>query len=334
MHVQEAEQRVGCLSSERVREAQEQLLVWFGNHAADLPWRHNPSPYDVLVSEFMLQQTQRDRVAPRFIEFVRQFPTPEALAKASTAAVIRAWSGLGYNGRAVRLQLVARSLVAGGHTLCSDLTVLRSLPGVGAYTAGAVACFGFGVQTPFVDTNIRRVLRRVFLGDPHPEAIKMLDERLAERLLPDCKAVEWNSALMDLGATICRSKAPRCPVCPLAGPCLAKPLYYPTDAGSVSAVAEARTQYMPVRPRTATKLKSGSSYAGSTRQLRGRIVEALRSLVDGEWLHLADLVLRASGMGLPGDSDRVEELAERMAREGIVAAHDGEGGERLYALPE
>ena len=170
----------------------DELLRWFADHERDLPWRRTRDPYAILVSEVMLQQTQAARVAPRYIAWLEQWPTVEALAGASTTDVLRAWQGLGYNRRALNLQRAAREIAANGWP--SDLT---RLPGVGAYTAAAVDCFAFGKAVLPVDVNVRRV-----------------QVRTGERFDHTCA-----QALMDLGATVCLARVPHCGECPLAPSC-------------------------------------------------------------------------------------------------------------------
>ena len=171
---------------------EEVLLAWFSRNGRDLPWRRTHDPYAVLVSEVMLQQTQVARVVPRYLEWLERWPTPSALAAASAADVIRAWQGLGYNRRAVNLHRAAREIATTGWP--EDLT---ELPGVGRYTAHAIRCFAFGEAVLPEDTNVRRV-----------------QERTGARFGPECA-----QALMDLGATVCLARVPRCGVCPLAGDC-------------------------------------------------------------------------------------------------------------------
>ncbi|HET7760397.1 MAG TPA: A/G-specific adenine glycosylase [Gaiellaceae bacterium] len=171
---------------------QELLLAWFDEHGRDLPWRRTRDPYAILVSEVMLQQTQAARVAPRWDAWLERWPTPAALAAAPSADVIREWQGLGYNRRAVSLQRAARVVVERGWP--DDLT---ELPGVGPYTAAAVACFALGRDVLPIDVNVRRV-----------------QERTGERFDHTCA-----QALMDLGATVCIARIPRCEVCPLAASC-------------------------------------------------------------------------------------------------------------------
>jgi A/G-specific adenine glycosylase len=180
------------------------LLAWYGEHRRDLPWRRTHDPYAILVSEVMLQQTQVSRVVPRYLEWLERWPTVEALAAASPADVIRAWAGLGYNRRAVNLHRCAQEVARRGG-FPRDPAELRKLPGLGPYTAAAIACFAFGAQVAAPDVNARRVLGRAF-GDPDLPP-------------PEGRAYDWNQALFDLGSTICIARRPRCAACPLAGSC-------------------------------------------------------------------------------------------------------------------
>ena len=189
------------------------LLTHYRATARDLPWRRTHDPYAVLVSEVMLQQTQVSRVAPAFERFMTRFPTLGALAAAPLGAVLREWSGLGYNRRARDLHRIARQCLNG---LPRTVAELDALPGIGAYTAGAVACFAFGQRVAFADVNIQRVLGRFFLGRPGTthEAID-----LDARAMPMRSFDLWHHALMDLGATICTATAPKCDACPLNSRC-------------------------------------------------------------------------------------------------------------------
>jgi A/G-specific adenine glycosylase len=194
------------------------LLAWWSRHARDLPWRQTSDPYAILVSEVMLQQTQVERVVPRYVEWLDRWPTAEALAAASGAEVIRAWQGLGYNRRGLNLHRAARQIAESGWP--DDLT---ELPGVGPYTAAAVANFAFGRDELPVDTNVRRV-----------------QERTGREFSPASA-----QALMDLGATICLARIPRCGACPLATGC-------------------------PSRGRRYEPLRKQSRFEGSFRQRRAR----------------------------------------------------------------
>ncbi len=205
---------------------QSELLGWFAENGRDLPWRRTRDPYAILVSEVMLQQTQTARVAPRYLDWLERWPSVEALAAAPTAEVIRAWQGLGYNRRALNLQRAAQAVAAGGWP--DDLT---ALPGVGRYTADAVACFAFGRPVLPADVNVRRVLDRTGFAFDHSCA----------------------QALMDLGATVCIARVPRCGECPLASGC-------------------------PSRGRRYEPLRKQGPFEGSFRQRRSR---ALRSVLEG-----------------------------------------------------
>jgi A/G-specific adenine glycosylase len=183
---------------------QDAVLSWYSQHARDLPWRRTRDPYAILVSEVMLQQTQVPRVLPRYRDWLERWPTAESLAEAPVAEAIRAWAGLGYNRRALNLHRCAQAVTElGGFP--RDPDQLRRLPGIGPYTAAAIACFAFGAQLAAPDVNARRVLSRA-LGNPDLPP-------------PPGRAYEWNQALFDLGSAICIARRPRCGDCPLAGGC-------------------------------------------------------------------------------------------------------------------
>ena len=226
------------------------LLRHYRRTARPLPWRDTRDPYAVLVSEVMLQQTQVARVVPAYRRFLRRFPTLADLGRAPLGAVLREWSGLGYNRRARALHQIARACPDG---LPTDVPSLDALPGIGAYTAGAVACFAHRAAVPFADVNIKRVLGRIFLGRvaTDREAIALDREHLPRRQ-PDV----WHHALMDLGATICVARTPRCGICPLAPQCKARGRPAAIEAGIARA------------PRAA-------AYAASDRRVRGAIVRVL-----------------------------------------------------------
>jgi A/G-specific adenine glycosylase len=209
-------------SAHRRREFQRRLLGWYRRHRRDLPWRRTREPYHILVSEIMLQQTQVERVIPKYHEFLRRYPTLEELARARPGDVRRTWYPLGYNIRPVHLQAIARETVRQyGGRLPADGATLRRFRGIGRYTAGAILSFAYGEAAPIVDTNVRRVLGRVFLG---PRRLRQLrGDRtlwtLAEALLPARRAYDFNQALLDFGATWCTPRAPRCPRCPMTALC-------------------------------------------------------------------------------------------------------------------
>ena len=254
------------LPSDWVAEVRAGLLGWFRANARDLPWRRTRDPYAVLVSEVMLQQTQVDRVIPYYEAFLAAFPTVEALAAASTADVIRLWAGLGYNRRAVNLQRTAEAVVARGGWP-SDPDDLRAMPGIGPYTAGAVACFAFERDVAFVDTNMRRVVHRLRYGPdlPVPTAPDKAVLEVAARLVPPGQGWEWNQALIEFGALHCTARKPACVVCPLQASCRAFP-----EIQSVVATL----------PRGVCK-KREAPFSGSNRFYRGRVLDVLRTATDG-----------------------------------------------------
>jgi A/G-specific adenine glycosylase len=186
-----------------------EVLAWYGRAGRDLPWRRTRDPYRVLVSELMLQQTQVARVVPYYQAWLERFPDERVLASAPVADALRFWSGLGYNRRALHLHAAASRVVQGGWPRTAR--DLRALPGVGPYTAAAVASFAFGEPVAAVDTNVRRVIERIDGRARPPAALA----RRAARLLPAGREAEWNHALMDLGATVCTARAPRCGACPV-----------------------------------------------------------------------------------------------------------------------
>lgn len=198
------------------------LLAWYRSHGRDLPWRRTSDPYHILVSEVMLQQTQVDRVLPKYREWLKKYPSLEALASAREEDVAATWRPLGYNIRPRRLQAIAREAVTRyGGALPSDEETLRSFKGIGPYTAGAVLSFAFGRRAAILDTNVARVLFRVFVGrgDPKAHATGRRLWDISRAVLPARHVFDFNQALMDLGAVVCTARKPRCLVCPLAPMC-------------------------------------------------------------------------------------------------------------------
>jgi A/G-specific adenine glycosylase len=205
------------------------LLAWYKRNARVLPWRQTRNPYAILVSEFMLQQTQVSRVLDYYPRFLKQFPTLSSLARSRPKVVMEAWEGLGYYARARNLHKLAREVTRRHDgTLPDQPEDLRTLPGVGRYTAGAVACFAYEKPVPTVDTNVARVLRRSFFGEwgvgsPHSRRSQREVWTLAQSLLPKTGERAWrfNQALMELGALVCTARKPKCPTCPVRNECLA-----------------------------------------------------------------------------------------------------------------
>jgi len=208
------------------RTFQESLLSWYAANKRNLPWRHTFDPYRILVSEIMLQQTQVDRVIPKYEEFLKKYPTLDALANAPVAEVRQTWYPLGYNIRPIRLQSIAREAVEKyGGKLPDDPEALQRLKGIGRYTAGAVLSFAFGHEAPILDTNVRRVLHRVFISEGDAKRYSLQKDLwdLSEALIPPGKAYDFNQALMDFGATVCTARKPVCLVCPMQSFCKAFP---------------------------------------------------------------------------------------------------------------
>src|SRR4051794_17730337 len=204
------------------RRFRQRLLQWYTRNGRSLPWRTTDDPYHILVSEVMLQQTQVDRVLPKYHEWLEKFPSLEALAVADEHHVADTWRPLGYNIRPRRLQAIAREAMARfDGRLPSDEDTLLSFKGIGRYTAGAIRSFAFGQRAAILDTNVARVLYRVFLGqgDPKGHATTRQLWRISEVLVPRRRVFDFNQALMDLGAMVCTPRNPRCLVCPLARGC-------------------------------------------------------------------------------------------------------------------
>jgi len=202
------------------------LLGWYRRNGRDLPWRQTRDPYRILVSEVMLQQTQVDRVLPKYHEWIDKYPSLDALVAAPEEEVSNTWRPLGYNVRPRRLHAIAReSVTRYGGQLPGDEATLRSFKGIGAYTAGAVLSFAFGQRAAILDTNVARVLFRVFVGagDPKSHAMRRHLWDVSRTVLPMRHVFDFNQALMDFGATLCTARNPRCPDCPLRGGCAAFP---------------------------------------------------------------------------------------------------------------
>ncbi len=233
------------------------VLTWFDRSARDLPWRRDTSPWSVLVSEVMLQQTPVSRVLPVFALWMARWPTPAALAAEPVGEAIRAWGRLGYPRRALRLHAAAASIVdRHGGEVPSDRETLLTLPGVGDYTASAVASFAFGGRHAVLDTNVRRVLARAVEGVAFPApSVTAAERALAESMLPAQDAHRWAAATMELGALVCTARAPRCAACPIADQCRWRADGYPEHDGP---------------PRR------GQAWAGTDRQVRGRLMAVLR----------------------------------------------------------
>jgi A/G-specific adenine glycosylase len=307
---------------EKIEAVGETLIGWFRENARDLPWRRTRDPWRILVSEVMLQQIQVVRAIPFYERFLERFPTVDALAKAPLAEAIQVWGDLGRYRRVVSLHRTARIVVeVHGGVIPSDTDALVKLPGIGPYTAGAVACFAFERDVAFVDTNMRRVLHRVFVGAEVPG--KTATERelldLAAQLVPSGDGWKWNQALMEFGALRCTARKPACEDCPLQDACRARP-----------EVKEALARL----PRGAKK-GPGYRYEDTNRYYRGRVLAQLRE----------DASARGGGIDLRDLGRRVREgfndeevpwlygVVESLESDGLAvaeerAAYGSDGGER------
>ncbi|HEY0755869.1 MAG TPA: A/G-specific adenine glycosylase [Ktedonobacteraceae bacterium] len=301
---------------EQIAQVHLALLSWYASAKRVLPWRATADPYAILVSEIMLQQTQVERVLPKYHQFLETFPTLVELANASTAEVISIWVPLGYNKRAVSLQNIARQVIAEYNGQLPDTIVeLLKLKGIGRYTAGAIACFAYHQQVATVDTNIYRVLHRVFLGLEHPEPQLSTEAMFtfADRLLPNGEAYNWHQGLMDLGATICTSANPQCARCPLQQCCkayqeLSEQSLFPSGAvlRQLRKVAEKKAPY------------ATQPFTSSNRYFRGRTIAHLRNLPAGATVALGELgpILKADFQ--IEDLPWLEKIITGLQRDGLV----------------
>jgi A/G-specific adenine glycosylase len=275
------------------------VLDWYAASARDLPWRRpEASPWGVLVSEVMLQQTPVARVEPVWRQWLARWPTPAALAREAPGEAVRAWGRLGYPRRALRLHAAAARICEGhGGQVPDTVTELLALPGVGSYTASAVACFAFGRRAAVVDTNVRRVLARAVAGHEHaPPSLTRAELRRAEATAPAdaAQARAWAVAVMELGALVCTARRPRCGACPLADVCAWQRAGRPAYAGP-----HRRTQ----------------TWAGSDRQVRGALLALLRESTSAR--------TAAELRGAAADDDQRERCLESLVVDRLVEALPG-----------
>lgn len=238
-----------------MNQLEKPIVSWFKKNKRDLPWR-NTTPWGVMVSEYMLQQTPVNRVLPKWDEWMKRWPTPKDLAKASPAQVITAWGRLGYPRRALRLHAAAQIMAEDfNNQVPEDPATLQTLPGIGEYTAAAIGAFAFEKQTLVMDVNIRRLLTRIIDGNEHPKPAPTSREKASRLALqPSKNAHIWAAATMELGALVCTSKNPNCEKCPVIGQCNWRKNGYPkTDL-----------------------VRKSQDWHGTDRKCRGTIVQALR----------------------------------------------------------
>ena len=286
--------------------ARSAILAWFDGRGRDLPFRRTRDPYAILVSEAMAQQTQVSRAAEKWVGFMAAFPTVRALVAASPADVLRAWRGLGYNRRATNLRLAAISIVDEhcGH-VPRDIAALQRLPGVGPYTARAVAALAFGAPVGPVDTNVRRVLGRLLADEPATATDGGLQRAADETAALVDRPGDWTHALMDIGATVCKPRAPRCDDCPAQPWCA-------FAAGRVEPARRARAAGQPPFPTT-------------RRWLRGRILDSLRDVPRGAWATI-DGPIGEHGIGA------IRAALAGLSADGLVELHPSEAGHARLPL--
>ena len=284
-----------------VPEVRAAVLAWYHPRPHDYPWRSaRPDPYAVLVSEVMLQQTQAARVAPVYRTFLQRFPDVRSLSSAARAEVLRAWAGLGYHRRVMALREAARAIVRDhGGRVPGEVEALRALPGVGPYTAAAVASIAFGARVAAVDTNVRRITARLLHGAEPDEVSPHRLQADADALVVDGAPGDWNQAMMDLGRFVCRP-APRCGECPVAFTC---------RFALEGRVPRPSIHRQPV-------------FEGSTRQARGRVLAALRDRGGASVRELAALT------GMP--VERAARAATALAEDGVVTLAPGGGPVDAY----
>lgn len=295
---------IGETPRQQTPELSRALNEWFEREARDLPWRApETTAWGVLVSEFMSQQTQVDRVIPHWLEWMERWPTPSALAADEPGEAVRAWKRLGYPRRALWLHRAAVEIAEQhGDEVPADVDALLALTGVGPYTARAVAAFAFGDTHPVVDTNTRRVIARVVhgraaAGMPAP---RDLDDMSA--LLPAGReaAAVFNAAAMELGAIVCTARAPRCGDCPIADLCEWRGAGYPDNAPQK-------------RPKQA-------AFAGSDRQVRGRIMELMRSATAAV---TQDEALAAAADGSVREPEQPQRALDSLVADGLIVEFEG-----------
>lgn len=281
------------------------LLAWYEEHGRSLTIRERRDAYPILVGEVMSQQTRIGRVGSALPAFLGRFPSVAALARASTADVVRAWGGLGYPRRAIALRDAARRMVERHDgTVPRTVAELEALPGIGPYTARAVAATAYGVPVTALDVNARRVIGRVLDGRLMPPAVRPADQARADSLAPADRAGDWNHALMDLGSSVCRP-VPDCPGCPLRDGCTfaARPTSHP---------AEVRPDGHPREPGRRPR----PPFRDTNRYVRGRVMAVLRDAKPDAWT-----VLDPETLAIP--PERVRQAARGLAVDGLIELVEG-----------
>jgi A/G-specific adenine glycosylase len=283
-------------------QARDAILAWYAERGRPLAFRRTTDPYAILVSEAMAQQTQAARAAEYWERFMTVFPTVEVLAAATPADVLRAWAGLGYDRRALALWRTARVIVERyGGRVPATVAELQALPGVGPYTARAVAALAYGLPVGAVDVNVRRVLGRIVAGASAGDLTAQDVQALADAIVPVDQPGAWTHAVMDVGATVCNPRAPRCDACPAQPWCR-----FAADAAAKAASAD-RTP----APSSRAARERPAQFESTNRWLRGRILDRLRAADGDAWVALDD------DIGTH-DRARVRAAARAMAVDGVL----------------
>ncbi len=276
-----------------------EILSWYKKNGRDLPWRHTTDPYKILVSEVMLQQTQVDRVIQKYDSFLARFPTIDMLAAASRMDVIREWSGLGYNRRAVYLHEFAKEIAKRGGWPATP-EELAKLPGIGPYTSRSVLVFARNADEVLIEANIRRIYLRLFLGNPRSNPSEKIGE-LAKKNLPNGHSRDWHNALMDFGSMVCTAKSPSCENCPVAEQCVSKKTMTKEEMQRVASSIFKTTQ---------------SKFEGSNRWYRSQIVKLLQK---EERISIAALGKKIKEDYVRSETGWLKEIVDGLVRDGLVA---------------
>lgn len=289
------------------------MIQWYRSKGRDLPWRNTRDPYAIFIAELMLQQTQVNRVIPKWHSFLSLYPNWTSLASAPPADLIRQWVGLGYNNRIIRARKTAQ-IVQEQYQGClpSKPQLLEALPGIGKYTSSAIQCFAFNKSVPVVDVNVNRVLTR-FYGIKAPQAPGYIRE-LANQALPKKDSYDWNQGLMDIGASICKAKTINCAMCPLTKSC------------STSSVG--------TTPMISLSKVSQSKYLGSNRYYRGKILSFLKLRIQNDKLDLDQLSTALRQTTKDNNMEQIKKALQGLQRDELVDLHPNAKEPTHVSLPE
>ena len=289
------------------------MIQWYRSKGRALPWRNTRDPYAVFIAEIMLQQTQVNRVIPKWYSFLSLYPNWASLASAPPAGLIRQWVGLGYNNRVIRARKTAQIVQKQYHgRLPSAPELLEALPGIGKYTSAAIQCFAFGKSVPVVDVNVNRVLTR-FYGITTTQKPTHIRE-LANQALPKKDTYEWNQALMDIGASICKAKTINCTICPLTKSCSTSsagttPVIFPSNA-------------------------SQGKYLGSNRYFRGRILNLLKLHMQNRKLGIDQLSTALQQHTSDDNMEQIKKALQGLQRDELVDLHPNYKEPTHVSLPK